>query len=158
MRFEEKLRREMLLKGFNQQRLARASGVSDSEVSRILAGKSQPGLENALKLARAVGVSLDYLADDAMEADPRHAPPPDPWVNEAVEMVRELGPRHAVQLLMAVRTIGREVALRRLFGLDGAFSRPGSGSGGASGSASDDEEGEPARPRRDPVAAGVGGR
>ncbi len=67
MRFEEKLRKEMLLKGFNQQRLARASGVSDSEVSRILAGKSQPGLENALKLSRAVGVSLDYLADERSE-------------------------------------------------------------------------------------------
>ena len=47
MRFEEKLRKEMLFKGFNQQKLARMSRVSDSEVSRILGGKSQPGLENA---------------------------------------------------------------------------------------------------------------
>jgi transcriptional regulator with XRE-family HTH domain len=131
MRFEEKLRREMLLKGFNQQRLARASGVSDSEVSRILAGKSQPGLENALKLARAVGVSLDYLADDSMDSDPKRAEPLDPWVSESLELVRELGVRDALQLLMAVRTIGREVALRRLFGLESAspVAEPGSDAG-----------------------------
>src|SRR5262249_29471037 len=78
MRFYEKLYKQMLLLGMNQQKLARKSQVSDSEVSRILAGKSQPGLENAFKLSRAVGVSLDYLADEALEEDPsqaRQAPP-----------------------------------------------------------------------------------
>ncbi len=108
----------MVLKGFNQQQLARASGVSDSEVSRILAGKSQPGLENALKLARAVGVSLDYLADDTQDAETQRERVTDPWESEALELVREVGPREAVQLLLAVRTLGQEVALRRLFGLE----------------------------------------
>lgn len=107
----------MVLKGFNQQRLARASGVSDSEVSRILAGKSQPGLENALKLARAVGISLDYLADPSQDAESPRQAPADPWASEALELIRELGSREAMQLLLAVRTIGQEVALRRLFGV-----------------------------------------
>ena len=40
------------LKGLNGQKLARLSQVSDSEISRILAGKSLPGLENAYKLAQ----------------------------------------------------------------------------------------------------------
>lgn len=118
MKFEEKLRKEMLLKGFNQQRLARASGVSDSEVSRILAGKSQPGLENALKLARAVGVSLDYLADDRLDADPTQATSASPWEQGLLEVAAEIGPRNAAQLLMTAQALGFDLALRRLCGLE----------------------------------------
>lgn len=117
MRFEEKLRKEMLVRGFNQQKLARASGVSDSEVSRILAGKSQPGLENALKLARAVGVSLDYLADDTLDLDPASRSS-DPWERELLSLAAEIGHRHAAQVLMAARTLGLDLVLRRLYGVE----------------------------------------
>src|SRR5271154_3953108 len=69
-RFSEKLSQKILQLGLNGQKLARKSDVSDSEISRIMNGKSLPGLENAIALARAVGVSLDYLADDSLESDP----------------------------------------------------------------------------------------
>ena len=119
MKYEEKLRKQMLSKGFNQQKLARLSGVSDSEVSRILGGKSQPGLENALKLARAVGVSLDYLADTNLTDDPLdRGKRADAWVEELLDLARTLGPRNAVQALLATKTLGFEVALRRLYGLE----------------------------------------
>lgn len=109
----------MLLKGYNQQKLARLSGVSDSEVSRILGGKSQPGLENALKLAKAVEVSLDYLADDGQEDDAAGGGPPlTTWEAELLEIARDLGTRNAAQLLLAARTLGVEAALRRLFGVE----------------------------------------
>lgn len=108
----------MLLQGFNQQKLARLSGVSDSEVSRILGGKSQPGLENALKLARAVGVSLDYLADDTIEKPPAPRGEGCPWEREVVEIARQCGLRESAQLLLAARTLGLESALRRLYGLE----------------------------------------
>ncbi len=117
MRYEEKLRREMILRGFNQQKLARFSGVSDSEVSRILSGKSQPGLENALRLARAVGVSLDYLADDKLERDPSRSAEA-PWDQELLDLGQGLGMRQAVQLLMTARTLGIQRALERMYGLE----------------------------------------
>lgn len=119
MRFEEKLRKQMLIQGLNQQRLSRASGVSDSEVSRILGGKSQPGLENALKLAKAVGVSLDYLADDTLDDEPQlPAPSPaSPWDEELLEIARELGMRNAAYLLSNARFLGVELALKRLLGV-----------------------------------------
>jgi transcriptional regulator with XRE-family HTH domain len=107
----------MILRGFNQQKLARLSGVSDSEVSRILGGKSQPGLENALKLARAVGVSLDYLADDQIDRDPLRGPETS-WHAELQELSRDLGAREAVQLLLVARTLGPAAAMRRLIGLE----------------------------------------
>ena len=110
----------MLLKGFNQQRLARESSVSDSEISRILSGKSaNPGLENSLRLARAVGVSLDYLADDAMDDDPfpvggvQTRPSDGPEV-EVMDLARELGLRQARRILETVSDLGYEIAIRRL--------------------------------------------
>jgi transcriptional regulator with XRE-family HTH domain len=117
MRFEEKLRKQMLLKGFNQQRLAKAARVSDSEVSRILSGKSaNPGLENALRLARAVGVSLDYLADDSLDEDtPSESREGMTATEEEIlEISRELGPRQARRLLEMACELGYEIAVRRL--------------------------------------------
>jgi len=130
MRFEEKLRKQMLLKGLNQQKLAKASQVSDSEISRILTGKSSnPGLENALKIARAVGLSLDYLADDSWDEDRANVPQnearehtyhedPAPVAlsteSEIVEIARELGTRQARRILETACDLGYEMAIRRL--------------------------------------------
>src|SRR5438309_2054747 len=75
-KLKDKLLTEMTRQGLNGQRLAQRSKVSDSEISRILSGQSTPGLENAFRLARAVGVSLDFLADDALETDPLRASDP----------------------------------------------------------------------------------
>jgi transcriptional regulator with XRE-family HTH domain len=109
----------MLLKGLNQQKLAKLSQVSDSEVSRILAGKSQPGLRHAFRLARAVGVSLDYLADDALDTDPLQAPAPaNSDERELLEIAREIGFRYAVRILETARLLGYEVAIRRLVGAE----------------------------------------
>src|SRR5437763_2317931 len=73
---QKKLFAQMVRRGLNGQKLSRISQVSDSEVSRILAGKSRPGLENAFRLSRAVGVSLDFLADDSLESDPAQSSDP----------------------------------------------------------------------------------
>jgi len=128
MRFEEKLRKQMLLKGFNQQTLARMSRVSDSEISRILSGKSgNPGLENAFRLAQAVGVSLDYLANDDLDEDPIRATNPEPEKlataevggieAEILQAAREIGTRQARRVLETVCDLGYEMAIRRLLEL-----------------------------------------
>ncbi len=119
MRYAEKLYQQMLLKRFNQQRLAQASGVSDSEVSRILNGKSQPGMENAFKLARALGISLDYLADDALDADPsRPSDPISAEEREILDAAKALGHRQARRVLETAGDLGFEVAIRRLLGAE----------------------------------------
>ncbi len=118
MRFYEKLYKQMLLLGMNQQKLARKSLVSDSEVSRILAGKSQPGLENAFKLSRAVGVSLDYLADETLEEDPTLVPEAPPAEErEVLDLARELGSRQSRQVLETALLLGHKESMRRLLGV-----------------------------------------
>ena len=130
----------MRARGLNQQKLARISEVSDSEVSRIVTGKSNPGLENAFRLARAVEVSLDFLADDALEADPVRptAEAASDAEREILEVAEEIGYSRACRVLENVRIVGYETAMRRLL-LDNPFdlvkgdgSRPAaSGSGKA---------------------------
>ena len=70
MELKDKLQMLMARHALNGQKLARSSQVSDSEISRILQGKSRPGLDNAFRLAKAVGVTLDYLADDSLDVEP----------------------------------------------------------------------------------------
>ncbi len=115
MRLQDKLLTQMTRKGLNGQKLAKLSNVSDSEISRIVTGKSRPGLENAFKLARALGVSLDYLADDALDAEPLPtASPLNPEDREILEAARAIGVGRTVRILENVRIIGYEVGMRRL--------------------------------------------
>ncbi len=122
MRFAEKLLDQMRAKGLNQQRLARISKVSDSEVSRIVTGKSNPGLENAFRLARAVEVSLDFLADDELQADPIHPSAVEfsDAERELLEVAEAIGYSQACRILENVRIVGYETAMRRLL-LDNPF-------------------------------------
>ena len=114
-RFSEKLGQKILQLGLNGQKLARKSDVSDSEISRIMNGKSLPGLENAIALARAVGVSLDFLADDALDAEPNR---PQESANELetsiLKLVREIGLFQTYSILENTRNLGYDLASKRL--------------------------------------------
>lgn len=115
MELKEKLHTQMTRLGLNGQKLARISGVSDSEISRILNGKSRPGLENAFRLAKAMGVSLDYLADDTLDADPLvRADPLGPDEREVLDLARAIGLTRASRIMENIRIIGYETAMRRL--------------------------------------------
>lgn len=115
-----KLDRRMLQLGLSQQALAQKSGVSDSEVSRLLKGQSKrPGLHNILRLARALDVSVDFLADDTLQDDPFQDLPSAPPEEEAVlELVRSIGSREVSMILDATRILGFETAIRRLYGVE----------------------------------------
>ena len=114
-RFSEKLGQKILQLGLNGQKLARKSDVSDSEISRIMNGKSLPGLENAIALARAVNISLDYLADDSLDADPNQPKESaDERETTILRLAREIGYKHAEYILENTRLIGYDVAMHRL--------------------------------------------
>lgn len=114
-KLKDKLLTEMTRQGLNGQRLAQRSKVSDSEISRILSGQSTPGLENAFRLARAVGVSLDYLADDTLEVDPlRSTDPLTTDERRVLDVVQQIELDRAIQLLEMIRFVGFETAMQRL--------------------------------------------
>jgi transcriptional regulator with XRE-family HTH domain len=76
MRFDQKLIKLCEMKSWKQADLARAvDTVSRNTVSRWWNGEIKPFDDEALKLARIFGVTLDYLADDTLDEVP--ALPPD---------------------------------------------------------------------------------
>lgn len=120
MELKQKLQMLMKSRSLNGQRLARLSKVSDSEISRILQGKSRPGLDNALRLAQAVGVSLDYLADDQLDVEPSQAE--NALTSEEQKLLglcKKVGPEEALDIMKAVQRMGYEVAMARLLGIAG---------------------------------------
>ena len=117
MKLKDKLQMLMNRHALNGQKLARLSQVSDSEISRILQGKSRPGLDNAFRLAKAVNVSLDYLADDSVEVDASQ--PADLLSTEErkiLNLAQKLGAAEVLAILENVRFLGYEVAMSRLIG------------------------------------------
>ena len=117
MILKDKLQMLMVKCGLNGQKLARLSHVSDSEISRILQGKSRPGLDNAFRLARAVHVTLDYLADDSLDAEPPQ--PADHLTAEErrlLTVAQKIGASEVLTLLENIRFLGYDVAMSRLVG------------------------------------------
>lgn len=118
MTLKDKLQMLMARVGLNGQKLARLSRVSDSEISRILQGKSRPGLDNAFRLARAVGVSLDYLADDSLDVDAQSVPVDNLSADDRkiLALAGKIGRGEVLTLLENIRFLGYDVAMSRLVG------------------------------------------
>lgn len=76
MRLQEKFPILLELRGLKQADVARLTGIDPGAVSRIKTGEWTPPIEKALRLARALGVSVDYLID------PDQDDPPPPLLSE----------------------------------------------------------------------------
>lgn len=100
MRLHLKLHKYCAERGWDQSELLKQSGqpVSPSTMSSYWAGRTKPSLDAALAFARALGLPLEYLADDDQDE-----PPGGPGLSEQ-EMV----------VLALSREMGMTTALRRL--------------------------------------------
>ncbi len=117
MRLKEKLQILMARHSLNGQKLAKLSQVSDSEISRILQGKSRPGLDNAFRLARAVNVSLDFLADDSLDMDANQSGDlMSPDERKVLNLTQKIGATEVAAILEVIRFLGYDVAMSRLIG------------------------------------------
>lgn len=59
--FVTQLKKAMFLKGWRQIDLVRATGLTDSQISSWYNGRYRPNGEAMAKLAKALGVTVDYL-------------------------------------------------------------------------------------------------
>lgn len=55
------LKIERVKRGWSQERLAEASGVGQNSIARYETGSTTPGLDQAFKLAEAMGISIDAI-------------------------------------------------------------------------------------------------
>lgn len=104
MGYAEKLKRLCAIRGLDQSALSERLGVPKSSMSRIFSGVQEPKLMLAFRLAKELGVTLDYLADDALDVDPAGH-----WavVNE-----------DELTILKLVRRLGHDESIDRLLGVD----------------------------------------
>jgi transcriptional regulator with XRE-family HTH domain len=97
MPFPEKLARLIDLRGVSQSRLARETGIAQPKISAMASGKQRPYMDQAIKLAQGLGVSLDWLADDAQD----ELPAPDPEREFVAKLVDAIGVGEAKRRLLA---------------------------------------------------------
>ena len=111
MGYAEKLQRLCVLRGMDQTALAERVGLSKSSMSRILGGSQEPKLRLAYDLARALGVTLDYLVDDDLEIDAAGQ-----WVVVTDD---------EMTVLKLIRRLGTDLAIDRLLGVGPANGHDG---------------------------------
>lgn len=109
MELRDRIATAMKAAGMSQADLCRATQMGSSKVSQLLKGKVEdPRLSTAIKIADALGVSLDYLAG-------RSSPPPPPAyadarqrrMNEAFEQMDDDGRDMATASVVAIRDAKR---------------------------------------------------
>lgn len=62
MSFAENVRAELEYQDIQIKELAQKTGISKNTLDKYLSGrKSEPGVENAVKIAKVLGVSVEYL-------------------------------------------------------------------------------------------------
>lgn len=98
----------------DQSTLAERVGLSKSTMSRILSGVQEPKLSLAFDLARALGVTVDYLMADE----------PDATAAGQTVVVND----DELMILKIVRRLGVDEAIDRLLGV--ASGDAGAGTGG----------------------------
>lgn len=69
MTFGEKLQKLRKEKGLSQEQLATQISVSRQALSKWELGTAIPDTENALRISKLFGVSIDYLLNDEYESD-----------------------------------------------------------------------------------------
>lgn len=69
MRWNEKVKELMRSKGINQKELSSLSGISESSISRYLAGDKNPRMDIIVNVARALEVSTEYFLEDDQKCD-----------------------------------------------------------------------------------------
>jgi transcriptional regulator with XRE-family HTH domain len=92
----------MTARGWDQKELARSVGLPEGRVTKWKS-TGEPTARQALAIARALGVSLEWLADDTQD----YPPPPSEGGTPSGREVHAL-------LEVAIEVLGREEVLRRL--------------------------------------------
>jgi len=85
MGFSEKLKALRGQQGLKQSDLAQASGLSTNKIQRYEQSNQKPKGADVLALARALGVTADYLLDDSLPF-----PPAEEHLSEKVAIIRKL--------------------------------------------------------------------
>lgn len=106
MEFAKKLNKLMAERDVTYEEVAKHVGVGTTTVFRWLNQKGKPlrpRLNEAARLAEMLGVGVDYLADDALDAPPSPPPGLSPQEELLLDLIRNMGVAEASHRLSLVR-------------------------------------------------------
>jgi len=104
MTLGEKVRRMREKLGMNQKQLAEASGITQATISRIESGQVKELKSEALKrLAKALGITVDYLVDKTDRLTPNDIVRSDPTAQYIFRGYEKLSATGREQLKSFVR-------------------------------------------------------
>jgi transcriptional regulator with XRE-family HTH domain len=109
-RFWEKLFARMEERGLIPAKLAGLSGVPKNKFTLWKKG-ALPGIDDAIKVARHLGVSLDYLADDYLDDPDGHVLSEEQ--QRLLAIAGEVGVRVAIELIVLAKRVTPEVMADR---------------------------------------------
>ena len=70
MGFAENVKSELEFQDIQVKELAARTGISKNTLDKYLSGqKVQPGVENAVKIAAVLGVTVEYLVDSKVQVN-----------------------------------------------------------------------------------------
>jgi transcriptional regulator with XRE-family HTH domain len=91
MGFRENLKTELNYKGMLVKELAASSGIKFATLSSYLKGNGYaPSAENAVLIARALGVSVEYLVTGVESSQEKAAPGPSSELRHLVQVMKHL--------------------------------------------------------------------
>jgi transcriptional regulator with XRE-family HTH domain len=102
MDFPTKLRTRLKQMGLTQGTFAELVGTSQSNVSDWMRKKSVPTLPLAQRVAKALGVTMDFLFNEELDEMPQPAITPEEQV--LLDVTRKLGPNGAQEVLSRLIT------------------------------------------------------
>ena len=109
MRFHEKLRRRVAQLGLNKAKAAREVGLPESTISNYLVKEeSLPRIDIALKIAKAIDVPLEWLADDSADFPlPEAAPKASPSKFDDEILMLEVAERQRRSMIRVLNALER---------------------------------------------------
>lgn len=116
----EKVDKLLKQRGANQADLARMLGVSPSRITNWIQGTGVPNAYQTLAIARMLGVSMEYLADQEWEGPPSDAS----WLPDVERFVDRMGVDELYMRLYNARDLN---AVSRVKSGDDAPVRPQAG-------------------------------
>ena len=81
MALKEKILRLMKEQGLNQKQLADKASITEASMSKYLSGDRTPRIDVIVKLAKALGTSVNYLLDN-------EAAPENPYIYASTALAR----------------------------------------------------------------------
>lgn len=83
-----------------QEQLEELSGFSVSTISRFETGRTQPSIENLIKLSKVLNVGIDYFLYDLI---PHNKTIQSPTVKDAVTVLSQMNERQAQYMLDIIK-------------------------------------------------------